>query len=102
MPYQYKPELPNSTLSLVLGILSIPTCFFCYGVVGLPLAIVALIFGKRAVALHREDPTIYKGHDNAQAEYVLGIIGIVLNGLYVFFILMALLFSLSTAFVPTF
>ena len=43
-----KQKLPNATTSLVLGILSIVTCI-CYGVIGLPLGIIAFILGNKAM-----------------------------------------------------
>ncbi len=92
--YNYRTELPNSTASLVLGILSIVTCF-CYGIVGLPLGIIALVLGKKAVRLFESSPENYRGHANAQAGIITGIIGIIFNGLYLAVIIFALLFSIS-------
>ena len=42
-----RQNLPNATTSLVLGILSIVTCL-CYGVIGLPLGIIAVVLGNKA------------------------------------------------------
>ena len=96
---QYKPELPNSTLALVLGILSLATCF-CYGFLGLPLAIVAYVLGKNGMRTFHASPDQYKGYDNAKAGYVLGIIGIILNAILLFFVLLMFVFSLSVPFLP--
>lgn len=92
--YQIKSELPNSTASLVLGILSIVTCI-CYGIVGLPLGIIAVVLGKKAVRLHESSPEVYRGVENARAGIITGIIGIVFNGLYISIFIFALLFSIS-------
>ena len=42
-----KQNLPNSTLILILGILSIIGCC-CYGVIGLILAIITIVLAKKA------------------------------------------------------
>ncbi|MEX6625762.1 CCC motif membrane protein [Tenacibaculum salmonis] len=76
-----KQNLPNATVSLVLGICSIVTCC-CYGVIGLPLGIAAYILGNKAVKLDNENPDEYEGVKNANTAKILGIIGIVLNILY--------------------
>ena len=44
-------QLPNSTAVLVLGIISIPTCF-CYGIVGMICGIIALVMNGRATKLY--------------------------------------------------
>jgi hypothetical protein len=76
-----KQTLPNSTLILVFGIVSIVTCC-CYGVLGLIFGIIALVLAKNATALYLENPEIYSGYNNVKAGKTLSIIGIVLNGIY--------------------
>lgn len=71
-------KLPNSTLILVFGILSIITCC-CYGVVGLILGIVAVILASKATKLYAENPELYTGFQNVKTGKILAIIGIVLN-----------------------
>jgi uncharacterized membrane protein len=78
-------NLPNATVSLVLGILSILTCF-CYGIIGLTLGIIAFVLGNKALKIHTEDPTIYTGEGNAKAGKILGIIGVVLGLIYLCFV----------------
>lgn len=78
-------SLPNATASLVLGILSIPTCCF-YGL-GLVLGIIAIVLGKKAKKLHAENPDMYTGIGNAKAGYVTGIIGLILTILYIIFVI---------------
>lgn len=73
-----KQNLPNATVSLVLGILSILTCL-CYGVLGLPLGIVAFFLGNKALKTNAENPENYKGSGNAKAGKIMGIIGVILN-----------------------
>lgn len=71
-------KLPNSTAALVLGILSIVTCC-CYGILGLPLGIIAVVLGNKALKLDDLNPGEYTGRSNANTGKILGIIGIVLN-----------------------
>jgi len=76
-----KQQLPNSTLILVLGILSIATCC-CYGVIGLPLGIVALIMANKSTAVYAANPELYTGFQNVKTGKILAIIGIILNAIY--------------------
>ncbi|MHB0755317.1 CCC motif membrane protein [Polaribacter sp. M15] len=73
-----RKNLPNATVSLVLGILSILTCL-CYGVLGLPLGIVAFFLGNKALKINATDPDNFKGAGSAKAGKITGIIGIILN-----------------------
>lgn len=79
--------LPNSTAALVLGILSIATCI-CYGVIGLPLGIIAIILGQKALNTYKNNPeTFQKGKSNAEGGKITGIIGVVLNLFYLSFVM---------------
>ena len=75
-------KLPNSTLILVFGILSIVTCC-CYGVIGLILGIVAMVLAKKAAQLYASSPELYSGYQNVKTGKILAIIGIVLNILFI-------------------
>lgn len=86
-----KQTLPNSTLILVFGIVSIVTCC-CYGVLGLIFGIIALVLAKNATALYLENPEIYSGYNNVKAGKTLSIIGIVLNGIYLLFVIYLYIF----------
>ena len=77
-----KQKLPNATTSLVLGILSLVTCI-CYGIIGLPLGIIALILGNKAIKEFNENPDNYDSVGNASTGKITGIIGIVLNTIYI-------------------
>ena len=81
-------SLPNATASLVLGILSIPTCCF-YGI-GLVLGIIAIVLGKKAKKLHAEDPDAYTGIGNAKAGVITGTIGVILTSLYIIMIIVVI------------
>ena len=80
--------LPNSTEVLMLGIISIPTCC-CIGIFGLASGIIALVLGKKAIALYESNPEAYtsSSYDNAKAGYICGIIGTALSALYVMFLI---------------
>ncbi|OUR91076.1 hypothetical protein A9Q87_11415 [Flavobacteriales bacterium 34_180_T64] len=80
-----KQNLPNSTLILVFGILSIVTCC-CYGIIGLPLGIIALVLANKATKLYAADPEVYSGFPNVKAGKIMAIIGIILNSIYVIYV----------------
>ena len=79
-----KQQLPNATLILVFGILSIITCC-CYGIIGLPLGIIALVLARKATAIYAENPELYTGFQNVKTGKILAIIGIILNGIYLIY-----------------
>lgn len=74
-------KLPNSTLILVFGIISIVTCC-CYGILGLIFGVIALVMADRAIKLHAENPEMYDGIKNVKTGKILAVIGIVLNVIY--------------------
>ena len=79
-------KLPNSTLILVFGIVSIVTCC-CYGVLGLIFGIIAIVMAKKATALYLENPEQYTGYQNVKTGKILAIIGIVLSLIYLIYII---------------
>ncbi|WP_340074799.1 CCC motif membrane protein [Leptobacterium sp. I13] len=81
-----KQKLPNSTLILVFGIVSIVTCC-CYGVIGLIFGIIALVLGNKALKLYKENPEAYEGFNNVKTGRILAIIGIVLNVIYLGYVI---------------
>ncbi len=80
-----KQRLPNDTLILVMGILSIIGCC-CYGLPGTIFGIVAVILGTKATKLYKAEPEKYDGYGNVQAGKIMGIIGIVLSILFIIYI----------------
>jgi hypothetical protein len=78
-------KLPNATLILVFGILSIVTCC-CYGLVGLILGIVAVVLAQKATQVYLENPEGYTGIQNVKTGKILAIIGIILSVLYLLLI----------------
>lgn len=77
-----KQNLPNATLVLVLGILSILGCC-CYGVPGIILSVVALVMYKKDNQLYLANPELYANYSNLSTGRILAIIGIVLSALNV-------------------
>jgi M penetrans paralogue family 26 len=78
-------KLPNSTLILVFGIVSIVTCC-CYGVLGLIFGIIAMVLAKKATAVYLENPEQYTGYSNVKTGKILAIIGIALNLIYLIYV----------------
>ncbi len=79
-------KLPNATLILVFGILSIVTCC-CYGVLGLIFGIVALVLANKAISLYKENPELYSDYGNVKTGKILAIIGIVLSLLFIIYLI---------------
>ncbi|GAA3580173.1 CCC motif membrane protein [Snuella lapsa] len=79
-------KLPNSTLILVFGILSIVTCC-CYGFIGLILGIVTIVLANKATQLYTANPELYTGYQNVKTGKILAYIGITLSVLYLIFVI---------------
>ncbi|MCU7577941.1 CCC motif membrane protein [Riemerella anatipestifer] len=77
-----KQNLPNATLVLVFGILSILGCC-CYGVPGIILGVVALVMYKKDSQLYLVNPELYANYSNLSTGRILAIIGIILSALNV-------------------
>ena len=90
--YQIQPPLPNATAVLVLGIMSIPTCF-CFGIVGLVLSIIALVLASKDTMLYNANPTQYTlaSYNNLKAGKVCSIIGLCFSSIYLFFVILGVL-----------
>jgi ABC-type Fe3+ transport system permease subunit len=75
--YQPQESLPNSTLILVLGILSILVCQL--------LGIVALIMGNSSLNLYQQNPGRYSESSASQvrAGRICGIIGICIMAIFI-------------------
>jgi hypothetical protein len=88
-----KIDLPNATVVLVLGIISIVGCC-CYGIVGLICAIIALVLAKSATDLYVTNPGNYteSSYKNMNAGKICAWVGI---GLSVFYLII-ILWMLST------
>jgi hypothetical protein len=78
-PGQYGQDHPRATLSLILGILSLVLCQL--------LGPVAWVVGKRTVNEIDAAPGAYTGRGLAQAGYICGIVGTVLLGLGIIYVI---------------
>lgn len=83
-----RQQLPNSTLILVFGILSIVGCC-CYGAVGLIFGIIAVVMANRTTEVYHSNPELYIGYTNVKSGKILGLIGIVLSAITVLAVLIA-------------
>jgi hypothetical protein len=90
-PFMGYEPVPNSTAVLVLGILSIVTCF-CYGIPGLIMGIIALVLSGKSNKLYLENPGLYTtaSYGNMKAGRVCAIIGVSLSALYSLLVLIYL------------
>ena len=85
--------LQNSTAVLVLGILSIVLCW-CYGIVGLALGIIALTLSSKSLKILAASPQEYSQGSvkNLKAGRTCAIIGTVLSGVYVIWVIIYISF----------
>ena len=85
--------LPNSTAVLVLGIISIVTCF-AWGIPGLVCGIIALVLFKKDNTLYKSNPSRYSisSYKNMKAGHVCAIIGLCLSALVLLYIIVVFLF----------
>ena len=74
-------KLPNATLILVFGILSIPFCCCFTGIGGLIFGIITLILAKKATTVYLENPELYTGYQNVKTGKIIAIIGIALSAI---------------------
>ena len=85
-------KLPNATLILIFGIVSIVTCC-CYGL-GLVFGIIALVMAKKATAMYLAAPEQYSGFKNVKTGKILAYIGVGLSALYLIY----MIYMLATGF----
>ena len=85
-----KQQLPNATLVLVFGILSIVGC--CFWGLAIVFAIIALVLASKATTLYLENPENYSGYQNLKVGKILSYIGIALNVIMLGFIILGFIF----------
>ena len=90
---QPKQALPNGTTVLVLGIISIVSCW-CTGIIGVALGIIALVLAKKAKLLYTQSPELYteSSYGNMKAGKVCAIIGICLSSFTLLYYLFYFIF----------
>lgn len=91
-------DVPNATAILVLGIVSIATCW-CYGIIGLGCGIAALIMSGKALQEYNQNPAGYtrQSFNNTKAGRICAIIGVILSGMYLIYVICLFAF-VGTAF----
>lgn len=90
--YVREKSLPNSTAVLVLGIISIATCWL-YGLPGVICGIIALVLFNKDKKLYDESPEIYHtSFKNARAGQICAIIGLCLSALIVIYFILVFVF----------
>ncbi|CAM3391079.1 CCC motif membrane protein [Aequorivita lipolytica] len=77
-------KLPNATLILIFGIVSIVTCC-CYGL-GIIFGIVAIVMAGTATNVYMANPELYTGYQNVKTGKILSIIGIILSAIYLAYV----------------
>ena len=84
-----KIEIPNATLILVLGIISIVGCCCTYGLVGIVCGIIALVLAKSATNLYVSNPERFteSSYKNMNAGKICAWIGLIPSILYLIFII---------------
>ena len=95
-PYR-KPELPNATAVLILGIVSLvfvlSGCLFVFtAFVSLITGIVGLSLAGTGMRMHRENPMGYEGYNNLNAGRIMCIVSLVLTGIGILGLIMYFLF----------
>lgn len=85
--YAHQDKVPNSSGILVLGILSIATCWL-YAIPGLACGVIALILHRKAKEVYLTDPIKYdQSYKNAKAGMICAIIGTCLSGLFLIYVI---------------
>jgi len=90
-----KQEVPNATLILVFGILSLVGCC-CYGILGVVFGIITIVISNKAMAIYNANPEMYYGYQNVKIGRILAIIGLVLSAVFLISIILFFIFSGGT------
>lgn len=82
-------NVPYATPVLVLGIISIPSCF-CYGIVGLTTGIIALALSNKAIKMYKATPSKYTktSYNNLKAGKICALVGTSFSLLYILFVIL--------------
>jgi hypothetical protein len=95
-PLNIQQDLPNSTAVLVLGIISIVSCW-CWGFPGLICGIIALVLSSRSEKLYKDSPYLYRtgSVSNLKAGKICAIIGVCLSGILVLSVFVKLVIGVA-------
>mgnify|MGYP006902224993 CR=1 FL=1 len=87
-------QLPNATLALVLGILSIVLCG-----IGIVLGVIGLVVANKDIALFRNNPGQYAiaSYNNVRTGRICSIIGLILSALVIILYAGIIVFAISAA-----
>lgn len=87
--------IPNATAILVLGIISIATCFL-YGIPGLVCGIIALAMYKKVKETYLTNPDVYDASfKNAKAGMICAVIGTILSALMIVYVVVVIVLVTS-------
>jgi hypothetical protein len=99
--YNQQINLPNSSASLVLGIISIVTSI-CYvsALIGIICGIIGLVLGNKDRDSYRVSPESYSqaSYSQSNAGRTCSIIGIILAGLWLVFVIFMLIIAGSLSY----
>jgi hypothetical protein len=75
-----KQQLPNATVVLVMGILSIVICG-----IGVVLGIIGLVLGNKDTKLYNASPDLYNpsSYSNIKTGKICSVIGIIVSSLFI-------------------
>lgn len=86
-------KIPLANTALVLAIVSVVGCVF-YGIPGIVLSILAMVFHARVKRVYQTDPAVYQqSYNNARAGWIIAIISLGISvattiyTVYVFYVL---------------
>jgi hypothetical protein len=91
--------VPNSVAVLVLGILSIVTCW-CYGLISIILGIIALVLANQGEKIYQTNPQQFSiaSYKNLKAGKICAIIGLSLGALCLIYFVIYIIVVGSLAF----
>lgn len=92
--YSNQQQLPNATVVLVMGILSIVMCF-----IGLILGIIGLVLANKDLKLYNSGPELYSStsYSNLKTGRICSIIGLILNGCLALFYIVFIIIAIASA-----
>jgi hypothetical protein len=93
-------NVPNAAAVLVLGIISIATCWL-YGIPGIICGIIALVLHKKDKMVHATDPQRYENSfKTSKAGFICAIVGTSLSALWILYIIImfAILGTMASGF----
>lgn len=88
--------LPNATACLVLGIISICTCWL-YGIFGIILGIIGIAIHAKDKRIYQSNPAAYEAsYKTSRAGFICSIIGLSISALIIILVIVALVALFST------